>query len=98
FLFSDVIIATVFGPAYNLEGPVLGMMGLGMGLLSLVNVWLNYYLSTERTNFVYLIWLGVLFQLILMVLFHEALWHLPLIVALNGLWMTAAGIIIYFRR
>ena len=31
FLFSDQIIETIFGPAYNLEGPVLGLMGLGMG-------------------------------------------------------------------
>jgi O-antigen/teichoic acid export membrane protein len=98
FLFSDIIIQTIFGPAYSLEGPVLGIMGLGMGLLSLVNVWLNYFLSTERTRFVYLIWLGVLIQLILMVLFHEDLWQFPLIIALNGFWITIGGVLMYLKR
>jgi hypothetical protein len=68
-----------------------------MLLLSLVNVWLNYFLSTERTGYVYLIGLGIVIQAALMVFFHGQLWHLPAIMSANGLWLTLAGGFIFYR-
>jgi O-antigen/teichoic acid export membrane protein len=94
FLFQDFLITTIFGPAYQLQGPVLGLLGLAMTLLSVVNVWMNYFLSTERTHFVALIWLGVIVQLLIMVLFHRELYHLPLAVVINSLWLALAFLVL----
>jgi O-antigen/teichoic acid export membrane protein len=95
FLFQDFLITAVFGPAYSLEGPVLGLLGLAMTLLSLVNVWLNYFLSTERTRFVFIIWAGVIFQLAAMILYHGELWHLPLVVVINSFWVALSGLVLW---
>lgn len=98
FLVQDWLITAVFGPAYVLEGPVLGLIGLAMTFLSIVNVWLNYFLSTERTRFVSLIWVGVVVQAVLMFLFHEELWHLPLVVVANSVWLGIAFLIIWLMK
>ncbi len=96
-LFADLIIRLTVGVAYQVDGLLLGLVGLAMLLLSLANVWLNYFLSTERTSYVYLIGIGILVQAVLMVLFHDHLWHLPAIMSANGLWLTLAGGVIFYR-
>ena len=97
-LFPDLIVGITLGADYQVSGLVLGLVGVAMLLLSLANVWLNYYLSTEWTKYVYLIGVGILLQAGLMIAFHEELWQLPAAMAVNGLWLTMAGTIIYFWR
>ena len=97
-LFPQPIVSLVLGSEYQVEGAVLGLVGLAMLLLSLSNVWLNYYLSTEWTYYVYLIGAGVVLQAGGMILFHDHIWQLPAAMAANGLWLTLAGTIIYFWR
>ena len=91
FLFADVIVEITLGPEYQVDGQLLGLVGLAMLLLSLSNVWLNYFLSTERTRFVYLIGLAIILQAGLMVAFHEELWQLPAAMIVSGVWLTLAG-------
>ncbi len=98
FLFPDFLIHLIFGPAYQLPPHVLGLIGLAMLLLSLANVWLNYYLSIERTRFVFLIWTAVFTQFAAMFIFHDALWQLPVVMAGSGLWLTMAGTAVYLIR
>lgn len=97
-LFPDLIVRLTLGSGYQVAGLVLGLVGLAMLLLSLANVWLNYYLSTEWPQFVYLIGVGILLQGGLMIAFHNQLWHLPAAMAANGLWLTVAGGVIYVWR
>lgn len=96
-LFAQPIVRLTLGPAYTLDGPVLGLLGFGMALLSLSNVWLNYFLSLDNTKFVYLIWLAIPIQALLMSQYHHTLLHFPAIITLNGLWLTLAGGIIFWR-
>ena len=91
FLFGDAIVEFTLGAEYEVDGQLLGLVGLAMLLLSLSNVWLNYFLSTERTHFVYLIGLAIIFQGALMVAFHEELWQLPAAMIVSGVWLTLAG-------
>jgi hypothetical protein len=95
YLFPDFIIRTTLGNAYDVPGSLLGLIGVAMALLSLANVWLNYFLSLDVTRYVYLVWVATILQAILMSLFHSELWHLPAIAAGNGLWLFIAGIFIY---
>ena len=97
-LFPQPIVNLVLGSEYQVDGTVLGLVGLAMLLLSLANVWLNYFLSTEWPYYVYLIGVGVALQAWGMVQFHDHLWQLPAVMAANGLWLTLAGMIIYFWR
>lgn len=96
FLFADVIVEFTLGPEYQVDGQLLGLVGLAMLLLSLANVWLNYFLSTERTRFVYLIGLAILIQGAMMVAFHEALWQLPATMIVSGVWLTIAGMVVFW--
>ncbi len=97
-LFPEPIINLVLGSEYQVEGLVLGLVGLAMLLLSLSNVWLNYFLSTEWTYYVYLIGLGIVVQLGAMILFHDELWQMPAAMVVTGLWLNLAGLIIFFWR
>jgi hypothetical protein len=69
-----------------------------MLLLSLSNVWLNYFLSTEWPQYDYLIGVGIVLQVGAMILFHDAVLQLPAAMVITGLWLNFAGIIIYFWR
>lgn len=97
-LFPEPIVNLVLGSEYQVEGLVLGLVGLAMLLLSLSNVWLNYFLSTEWTYYVYLIGLGIVLQLGTMILFHDELWQMPAAMVVTGLWLNLAGLIIFFWR
>ena len=68
-----------------------------MLFLSLVSVWLFYFLSIERTGYVYFIGVGVLIQVVAITLFHDQLWYLPVIMTASGLWLTLAGGVIFYR-
>ncbi len=95
--FADWIVRVTVGAAYQVDGLLLGLVGLAMLLLSLVNVWLNYFLSTDRTGYVYLIGIGIVAQVMMMGLFHDQLWQLPAIMSANGFWLTLAGGVIFYR-
>jgi hypothetical protein len=41
---------------------------------------------------------GIFVQAGLMILFHRELWQLPAAMAANGLWLTLAGTVAYYRR
>ncbi len=97
FAFPDLLVGTIFGDKFEISGRTLGTLGLAMWLLSLTNVWLNYFLSLNRVRIVYLIWTGVITQYIAFNIWHDQLWHLPTVMAINALWLTVAGAILFVR-
>jgi O-antigen/teichoic acid export membrane protein len=97
-LYAGPIVRFTLGSSYEVSNLLLGLLGGAMLLLSLANVWLNYYLSTEWTKFVYLIAVAVILQAVLMWLFHDELWQLPAAMGASGLWLTVAGAVVYWRR
>jgi O-antigen/teichoic acid export membrane protein len=97
-LFPEQIVALTLGDQYEAGGRLLGFVGAAMLFLSLANVWLNYFLSTDRTHYVYLVAVGVLIQGGLMANFHAELWQLPVAMAVNGLWLTVAGGLIFIKQ
>jgi len=97
-LFPEQIVGLTLGDRYEVNGRLLGLVGVAMLLLSLANVWLNYFLSTDWAHYVYLVAIGVLIQMGLMVTFHTELWHLPAAMAANGLWLTVVGGIVFIKR
>lgn len=100
FQFGGTLVRITLGPDYQVNGALLGLVGLAMLLLSLTNVWLNYFLSTDKTYFVYIVGAGIVIQAIMMFQFHDELWQLPAAMAINGFWLTlvGAGIFWWSRR
>lgn len=96
-LFTDTIVRYTVGASYQVSARLLGLEALAMLLLSTANVWLNYFLSTDRPRFVFLILAGIPLQVVLMAIFHDELWHLPAVMVINGAWLTAAGGLIFMR-
>jgi len=85
FLFPSPIVSTLFGSQYLAVAPVLGMLGVAMSVYALLNIWLNYHLSIRQVSFVYLLLFGVVFQGILIVLFHSSLLQVASVLALSSL-------------
>ncbi|MDJ0756191.1 MAG: oligosaccharide flippase family protein [Ardenticatenaceae bacterium] len=96
FFLPDLIVALTVGRAYDVSGRLLGLMGLAMTFLSLVNVWLNYFLSLKLYGFTLIVWIGVVVQVLLIWFAAAELWHVPAILAANGLWLSIVGVI-FFR-
>ncbi len=97
-IFPEQIVSLTLGDRYEVNGRLLGLVGVAMLFLSLANVWLNYFLSTDWAHYVYLVAIGTLVQAGLMVTFHAELWHLPAAMAANGFWLTAVGGIVFVNR
>lgn len=95
-LFTDLVVQLTVGNQYQLDSFVLGLLATGLLFLSLANVWLFYFLSIEQTTYIYLIWTGIILQAGLMILFHEALWQLPLAVLINGLFLFVSGGLLFW--
>ena len=88
---TKLLIGAIFGKNYEIDNTILGLIGCAMLTLSLMNVWVNYFLSIDNRSYVYLVWLGVIGQSIGMAFFHQQLWQLPLNMAVTGLILTIAG-------
>lgn len=100
FLWPAPFIRLTVGAAYVSsvsQDHLLGWVGLGMALMSLANVWLNYFLALEQRAYVYLVWLAILLQTLLFALVHDSLLDFPRIIAANGLWLTLAGGFLFWR-
>jgi len=86
WLFPSFIVHTLYGRAYSLAIPLLGAMGIAMGLIALVMVYTTYLLALKDTRFVKVL-LGCTFlQIILLSLFHHTLLEVIYVLILtNGL-------------
>ena len=96
-LFTDLIIQLTVGNQYQVSSLVLGLLGAGLTLLALSNVWLYYFLSIEQTTYVKFIGISIFIQLGLMMTFNSALWHLPAAMIVNGLFLCIMGFILFKR-
>lgn len=96
-LFTEPIIQLTVGNQYQVSALVLGLLGTGLTLLALSNVWLYYFLSIEQTTYVKFVGIGIFIQLGLMLAFNEALWQLPAAMIVNGLFLFIVGLILFIR-
>jgi O-antigen/teichoic acid export membrane protein len=98
FLFSGVIVHTVFTDQYADPGLVLGLAGLATTLFAGINIWLNYALSLERHTYVYTLLVTVLLQIVGMGVWHESLIQITAVMVVAGFLGNVAGAITTLRR
>jgi len=86
WLSPSFIVHTLYGPAYSAAVPLLGAIGIAMGLIALVMVCTAYLLALKDMRFVKVL-LGCTFlQIILLSLFHHTLLRvIHVLVFTNGL-------------
>ena len=86
WLSSSFIVHTLYGRAYSAAVPLVGAMGIAMGLIALVMVYTTYLLALKNMRFIKVL-LGCTFlQVILLSLFHHALLEvIQVLILTNGL-------------
>jgi O-antigen/teichoic acid export membrane protein len=92
------ILRAVFGVQNPFDGPVLGLLALAMSGYAMTYVWMNYYLSVQRTGFVYVLPVGALVQLALLALFHATLTQMATAVAATGVGLSLVAELWYWFR
>lgn len=96
--FTDQIVRLTVGTQYEVDSVVLGLLGVGLMLLALVNVWLFYFLSIDQTDYILFMGVGIVLQTVLMFLFHDVLWQLPGAIVVNGLFLCTVGLVLFLRE
>ncbi len=86
WLFPSFIVNTLYGRAYSPAVPLLGAIGIAMGLMALVMVYTSYLLALKDMRFIKVL-LGCTFlQVILLSLFHHTLLEvIHILIITNGL-------------
>ena len=86
WLSPSFIVHTLYGPAYSAAVPLLGAIGIAMGLIALVMVYTAYLLALKNMRFIKVL-LGCTFlQIVLLGLFHRTLLQVVHVLVLtNGL-------------
>lgn len=70
---GELMISLLPGRDYLRVAPLLGIMGIFMGLYSLCVLMANYYLSIHKTTQVYMVLLAAAFQILGIYFFHQTL-------------------------
>lgn len=70
FLIPNLVVKTLYGAAFLPVAPLLGLFGIVMLLYSLVNLWINYFLSIGEKNFVWWLGLSVIVEIALLLTRH----------------------------
>ncbi len=73
WLFPSFIVDTLYGRAYSPATPLLGAIGIAMGLMALVMLYTSYLLAIKDMRFVKVLLVSTLLEVVLLSLFHNSL-------------------------
>jgi len=97
FIFPNFVIKMLVGSKFLAIGKFLGWFGIAMFLCSLVNLFLQYFLSIGKTKCVYLVVTGVLLEIVLISVFHNSLWQVIFIMN-SVMFLTLMLLVGYFVK
>jgi len=76
FILPKLVIKIIVGINYLELMPYLGWFGLSMLLFSLISLLSQYFLSINKTGFVYFLGMAVFLQILFIALWHQNLWQI----------------------
>lgn len=82
FLLPKIAITLLVGSKFLIVAPYLGWLGLAIFFVSLINFFANFFLSVQKTGFVYFTLIGALALITLINFYHQNLWQI--IWVMNG--------------
>lgn len=72
YLFPELIITILYGTDYLAIAPLLGLFGIVMTLFSMINLWINYFLSIGNRAFIIWLVLSVIIEVSLLFWRHDS--------------------------
>lgn len=87
FAAPNFIVGLFFGESYSATVPLLGPLGLAMGLYALGNVLLLYYLSVHNTAFLGIVAACAAIEVVSLAIFHHTLMQVVIVIMANGLFL-----------
>ncbi len=94
FLLPEFIIKLLFGTEYLVIAPLLGLFGVVMTIYSLTYVISHYHMALHRINFLYLLGIFNLLEVVLIIFFHKTLLQVVIILLIVVL-LLFLGMIAY---
>lgn len=102
YLFPKLVVTILYGAEYLEIAPLLGIFGITMLLYSLINLWVNYFLSIGNKLFVAFLALGVIAEISLLLVrhgtFREVIDSLLLAMTVGFIGLTAYYIYLKWPR
>lgn len=98
FLFPSLIIQLLFGSSYLVIQPLIGLFALAMFFLSIINIFVNYYLSIHRFDFIFLLAITSILEIILITFYHHSLQSVVYNVLFSLSFLTLGMFILFFTR
>jgi len=92
-----LITNTLFGSKYLASTPLILYFGIALGLFSLIQIIMTYNLAMEKFNFIYILLLGVIFEIIGISLFHSSLSEVVKILLATNIFIFA-GLLLFNKK
>jgi len=97
FIFPELIVKILVGAKFLPMVPYLGWFGLAMLLYSLVNILSRYLLSIDSLKYIYILFSGIVLQIVLIILWHNNLQQIVWIMNTAMAYILVALLIYYSR-
>lgn len=98
FLLPKLVIGLLFGAAYLEISPYLGFFGVFTFLLSLASIFIYYFLSIGKTNFMFLLVLASLAEIIGIYLFHSSLFQVVMVLNTVMFLLLVSLVLFYLKE
>ena len=95
FLAPNFVIGLLYGSEYLSVASLLGYIAIFMGLYSIINVLVQFFMSIKNYGALYPLIAGSIAQIILIVLFHESLFQVILVMDIS-MAPTATALFAYY--
>lgn len=100
YLFPELIVKILYGSDYLPVASLLGLFGIVMMLYSLINLWINYFLSIGDRHFIWPLILSVIIEIGLLLARHETFLHVieDLLIAMIIGFVVLTGYYVSLKR
>ncbi|MFH2058542.1 MAG: oligosaccharide flippase family protein [Pseudomonadota bacterium] len=78
--FPEFMLSMLFGPNYIVGAAPLRLFSIAMFFLTLVFVYATFLLAIEKRNFLYVLLIGLITEIVLITYFHHSITHVLIVV------------------
>ncbi len=97
FIAPTFVVNAIYGKSYLAAVPLIGILGIALGIFSLIQIFMTYNLAIEKYNFIYLFLIGIIIEIIGIYFYHSSLLDIVKIVLITTV-LIFISMIIYNRK
>ena len=94
--FPHLVVSLLFGNRYTDIAEHLGTFTIAMACIALATTFINYFVATRNTSFVYLLGIGIATEVALIALYHDSLGAITLSLVLSSALLLFLMVANYF--